>query len=600
MCGIAGVVSNQSSTFEASALEVERMLKITQHRGPDNSSIMSVAKNCIVGHNRLAIIDTVSASNQPFESICKEHVISFNGEIYNYLELRSELLQLGYIFRTESDTEVLLNALIEWGTNSLPKLNGMFSFAYINKKSSKLYLVRDRFGIKPLYYKHTNKKLSFCSEIKGLLGTEDRRSNQKMVYDFLRYGLTDHTEETLFKDVKQIPGGALISVDLNDFTITARKWIDIQQTKQMLNSDLATIFDDAIKRHCRSDVTLGSCLSGGLDSSLIVARASALKRAKLTCVHAHYSDLESNELDYAALVAEKSGAILEVANDENVNIYKEIEKIIWHNDEPIRSSGPLSQWIVMKKAKDLNIKVMLDGQGADELFWGYWHTLPLLLLAQFKVLSIFEFSKLLRKLKVKYSFSSVSLLRMLVKANLLNISRGFLNRKPKYLKTYRNKSRLSKKMDKYSLLDCYNLPTLLHWEDRNSMAHSIESRVPFLDVDVANYALSTSTQSIFLDGEFKAPLRTMSKKILPEEITGRKDKMGFATPELVWLRKHKEEFLNDARHAMDTFPHFFNKVAYEKMFHESIKALGDKSEMTSQVFRVAMLGKWLKIFSIHD
>lgn len=599
MCGIAGVVASRSENRQEIAHQVEMMLKLTRHRGPDNSSLMHVSENCSVGHNRLAIIDTVSASDQPFQSSCQQHVISFNGEIYNYIELRSELVALGYVFKTKSDTEVLLNALIEWGISALPKLNGMFAFAYINKNSNKLFLVRDSFGIKPLYYRLEKNDLSFCSEIKGLLKNNDCKSNHEMVYDFLRYGLTNHTEFTLFDDIKQVPGGSLLIVDLDDVEVSEKKWNDLQQLEPRGNKDLRKIFDDAIERHCRSDVELGSCLSGGLDSSLIVARTSEITQTPLTCVHAHYADLETSEMDFAKLVADKCGANLVVANDEFTEIYEEIEKIIWHNDEPIRSSGPVSQWLVMKRAKDLNIKVMLDGQGADELFWGYWHTLPILLLSQLKELNISQFVSLLGKIKLKYSFSTFQICKMLIKGCLLKLSRSFLNRRPKYLKTPHNYGNLEKELDKYSLLNCYNLPSLLQWEDRNSMAHSIESRVPFLDLEIAAYALGNSPQLIFENAEFKAPLRNIAKTVLPSEITDRKDKMGFATPELVWLKKHKENFLDDARYAMDFFPQFFHRKIYEKMFNDSVELSGDKTEMTSQIFRVAMLGKWLKVFNVN-
>jgi asparagine synthase (glutamine-hydrolysing) len=528
------------------------------------------------GFRRLSILDLSLAGHQPMSTPDGSLWILLNGEIYNYIELRAELQAKGCVFRSQTDTEVVLNAYREWGVDCLSRFNGMWGFALFDLKNRRLFCARDRFGIKPFYYLFDRERFVFASEIKALLtyAKIERKPNNPLVYDYLAYGHLDHTDETFFQNVRQLPAAHFLLLEGNELNI--RRYWDIDPSQKAQSgadpvNQFAELFEDAVRLHLRSDVTIGSCLSGGLDSSSIVCVANKLLfadhvvpteliGAQQKTFSSCSEDPRFDERRYIEEILSVTSAEANYTFPNAQGLLEDLPRLIWHQDEPFGSTSIYAQWRVMKLAAERGVRVMLDGQGGDELLAGYhpyFDTYWGLLLHRAQLGDLAREWSAYRRL---YGASPMSLLQHTLFAVMPDSIRRTVRAKrsapgihPEFAAQFRQRrtdiqepragNPFSRRLRREMMQT--NLPGLLHYEDRNSMAHSIEARVPFLDYRLVEFAFSLPDEQKIKDGSTKAILRNSMKGILPEKIRTRTDKMGFVTPERVWLSTELKGWLED-------------------------------------------------------
>ncbi|MBI4712412.1 MAG: asparagine synthase (glutamine-hydrolyzing) [Planctomycetes bacterium] len=390
MCGICGIYSNEPVDKDV----VKRMNDALAHRGPDDEGIYLNQQSPFVGlaNRRLSIIDLSPAGHQPMSNENQTIWITYNGEIYNYIELRSELQKLGHRFRSDTDTEVIIHAYEEWGEDCLRHFNGMWAFAIWNSKRRRLFCARDHFGIKPFYYFWDGKTFVFASEIKSILThpAVPRKPDETIIYDYLTTGLIDHSEETFFHQIKQLRPAHYLTIN-PDRCLEVNKWWDIAVNHRFNDNSLngkditdrfKNLLEDSVRLRLRSDVPVGTCLSGGLDSSSIVCLANNLIRdnkiIKPELIGRHqktfsacYDDPRVDERRFIKEVLNQTGAESHLTFPNGQGLWTDLERLIWHQDEPFGSTSIYAQWSVMKLTANNGVKVLLDGQGGDELMAGY-------------------------------------------------------------------------------------------------------------------------------------------------------------------------------------------------------------------------------------
>ena len=536
-------------------------------------------------HRRLSILDLSAFGHQPMCTSDRGCWIVYNGEVYNYLELREELEALGQVFISRSDTEVILAAYRTWGRDCLSRLNGMFAFVLFDRQRRKLFVVRDRFGVKPIYYWISpNGLVAFASEIKQftvLPGWQPRINGQR-AYDFLHWGLMDHTDETLFEGVFQLRGGEALDLELDGRRLApgnrlpGYRWYDIDARSSSVSlvnagQEFRRLLTDSVRLRLRADVPVGSCLSGGLDSSSIVCIMNGLLRAQeahaLQKTFSACATIERfDERTYIDEVVRHTNIQPDYVYPDVDQLFSTLDRITWHQDEPFASTSIYAQWHVFKRAAESRVKVMLDGQGADEQLAGYhMYFAP-------------RFFKLLRGLHWLTLWQEMQATKRMhgyplswgVKQMLNNALPEFLRQplrqlagKPGGAVPWLNLKKLgatvrdpfleagtarapSVKAMSCSQLTATSLPMLLHWEDRDSMAHSVEARVPFLDYRLVEFILGLPDDYKIARGETKRVLREGMRGVLPERVRTRVDKVGFVTPEEVWLREQEPEVFRKA------------------------------------------------------
>ena len=617
MCGIAGIITKQGQPEKK---QIQAMLDLIKYRGPDDSGIF-IENEVGFGHNRLSIIDTSSAGHQPL-FYQDRYVLITNGEIYNYLELKQELGKSGYKFQTQTDSEVIPAAYDHWGVDCLNHFNGMWSFVLYDKKTKTIFAARDRFGVKPFYYYDTPDYLAFASEIKQFTSLPDWQAklNQRIALEFMVFTGLDHTEETFFQGVKQLRGGQYLTYSLAEKKVKVARWYDLKKSvkKQKISKNYAEVISgfaerlfDSVALRLRSDVKVGACLSGGLDSSSIVLLVNKVLRQQnkkdiQTTISAcsHYK--EYDEQEFIDEVVKKSGVDSHKIYIEYEALLKEMDKIIWHQDEPFDSTPLFAQWSVFAEARRRGLIVTLDGQGSDEQLAGYHEYYGrfftgLLLRGKFKLL----WSEL-KAYKKLHSYTNYNIIRQLAN-NLL----------PHFLKRFFKKLRNKERLDWLNMSDkrksiyeanfgsikaasiaqmCYtNLPRLLHYEDRNSMAHSLESRVPFLDYRLVEYIAALPDEYKIKDGYTKYILREALKDIFPEKIRLRTDKKGFVTPEEIWVKNNSQAIRADLVQAVERSGGLFNNKIIE-MYDDF---MSDKMEYDPVFWRVIAFGRWQKLFKVQ-
>lgn len=601
MCGISGLVYRSINPSKS----IEAMNKRIEHRGPDNSSFQIFSNlNLALGHTRLSIIDLHSESNQPMY-YKDRYCIVFNGEIYNYIEIKDELILKGYIFTTKSDTEVIMAAYDCWKEDCLHKFNGMFSFLLLDKSTNYLFGARDRLGIKPLYYtKLEDGSLCFASEIKQFFDLADFniKYNEQMIVDYLNMGQIDHTLETIYDGVNQIRGGEKFTYQIDNGKFDISRWWSLSDAKSCdLSYEKATekfseLFIDSVKLRLRADVTIGSCLSGGLDSSSIVATANKLvNSSKQKTFSACYEDKKFDEREYIDEMSDMYDFDSHYLFPDISKVPEKIKEMIYIQDGPFISTSIYAQWSVFKEAHDNDVTVMLDGQGADEMLAGYHTFYYAYLSGLLSKFQISDFIKAIKSIRNLHGYSSFTLLKYTLLYSL-----------PTFIKEYRQSKQSNSLLSKYAnvlfrdlgaikakgisglskaqLLHT-NLPALLHYEDRNSMAHSVEARVPFLDYRLVEFVYGLEDNYKIREGWTKAILRDGPAKNIPESIRLRKDKMGFVTPENTFFNNNIEtlDFIRDVDDPLlDT-----NKINAQL---DMIKR--DKKGYTSNLWRIACYVAW--------
>ncbi len=597
MCGIVGIYNMQNKKVDKEVLE--KMTNSLIHRGPDGEGYF-IKGNLGFGHRRLSIIDLSENAKQPMCNEDKSIWIVYNGEVYNYIELMDNLKNKGHYFKSCSDTEVIIHSYEEYGFNCLEKFIGMFSFAIWDERKRILFCARDRFGIKPFYYFFDGEIFIFSSEIKAILesGCITAEPEDEIICDYLVFGLKNHKEKTFFKNIKTLnPAHYLI---LENSNLKKLKYWELNPTnkikkdnKNEIEEKFLEIFKESIKIHLRSDVPVGTCLSGGLDSSAIVCLIdNFFNYSNLNTFSAVYEDENISEKKYIDIVLKKINVKGFFIYPKPKNLIDEIEKIIYFQEEPFSSTSIYAQWNVMKLAKENGIKVLLDGQGADEIFAGYhYYYYPFYI----DLIRSFKFRKFFKEIKYYFQYHNYSKIDFLSKIFYYSLPFSFRERLNfyfknknlnfKYIKKRNNNLFLDSRLDK----DLYGnlilkLPALLHYEDRNSMSHSIESRVPFLDHRVVEFLFSLPSKYKIEDGYTKAVLRNSMKNIIPEEIIKRKDKVGFLTPENLWLKNDLKEFVFDILNSKSFKERkFYNSVKIKKEYNYFIAG---KIKDTSKIWRV--------------
>ncbi len=550
MCGIAGIINFDSTPVEKSS--IDGMLKKIKHRGPDDEDVF-LEGNVGFGFVRLSIIDLSSAGRQPMHSADGRYVIVFNGEIYNYIELREELEKEGVIFKTKTDTEVLLNAYIKWGEVCLHKFNGMWAFAVYDKETKKIFAARDRFGVKPFYYYRTQNQLVFCSEIPPLLPFigEKPKPDYRVIFDFLVFNRTDQNENTFFESVKKLQHGHCIRIENN--VVEIKRWYDLRakvkkETGFKSGIEFKTCLEDAIKIRLRSDVPVGVCLSGGIDSSSIVSALTKTFHVKdLSTFSAVYKKGEYG--DETEFINEYKGDVQNMyyTSPSSESLEADINDFIRTHAEPIPSTSPYAQYKVMQLAKG-KVVVTIDGQGADEHLAGYHYFFGF----YFKDLFLhFKWFTLIKEiyfyLRIHKSLYCIkTFVYFLLPEKMKTKSRVNKNKflQQEFIQKFGSNDSVAKTIYasdslENALLDHfeYKLEHLLKWEDRNSMRFSLEARVPFLDYRLVEKSLATAANQKIRNGTAKFILRDAMKDILPEKILKRNDKVGFGTPQNNWFRK---------------------------------------------------------------
>ena len=536
---------------------MKKMLEILAHRGPDDRGEWS-DEWIMMGHNRLSILDLSPKGHQP---MCRGNwIIAFNGEIYNYKEIREDLKSVyGDVFHTKTDTEVVLAAWERWSWGALEKLRGMWAFALYNKSTRELILSRDRFGIKPLYYFVRDDILLFASEIKALLACPivPRKACLSIISDFLVVGFQDHREETFFEGIKQLPPGSCLEMNMEDGRTSIRSYYNLAdrvRDREQGVKDFGKTLMESVKIHLRSDVPVGTCLSGGVDSSSIATIAAGLHRlegpGKFQAITAKSSDPLLDETKYARLVVEKSDLQWHVVSPSADDFRMFWERCLWHQDEPAGTLSIFMQYWVMKTAQEIGLKVMLDGQGGDECLLGYERYYAPYLWRQLKggnlKKAIREFIAASRNSNlgshglILYSFyflcPELRKFRMKMRFGKFppELIGGSLMRLEEAMQTYRHLQSMQVADIKF-----FVLPALLKYEDRNSMTWSIEARVPFVDHEVIECAIGLKDDLKIRNGYTKWALRETMDKKMDDAITWRRNKIGFDAPTKHWILMNK-------------------------------------------------------------
>jgi len=573
MCGIFGLVMNSTRDCRATSEEIQRGLDLIRHRGPDGEGTwLSPDGQVGLGHVRLSIIDLETGA-QPMVSDDGRYIIIYNGEIYNYIEIRKELGENR--FRTHSDTEVILRAFQHWGTDCLNRLRGMFAFAIWDTVEKKLFLARDRFGIKPLYWSITSKGLYFASELKALLPfLTAREINDSSLSEYFTFQFC-LGEKTLVKNVWQLPAAhyAVFSPRQKQLD-PVRYWevhyaIDYEHTEKWFTDRLRELLYNSVSLHMRADVEVGSYVSGGIDSSLLAALARELKvDAPFRIFNGRFANgNEYDESGYASTLAAEQDMQLYVNDISEQDFVDHLERVIWHLDQPVAGPGAFPQYMVSGNVSK-HIKVVLGGQGGDEIFGGYARYLVAyfeqcikgaidgtLHNGNFVVTyeSIIQGLESLRQYKpMLKEFWASGLFderdqRYWRLVNRANSILGILA--PGTIKldeTYAEFRHIfwGENVGKEAYFDAMThfdfktlLPALLQVEDRMSMAHGVEARVPFLDHPLVEFAATIPADIKFRNGELKRLLKVVFADKLPAKIRNRKDKMGFPVPLNLWLRQ---------------------------------------------------------------
>lgn len=600
MCGIAGQYCYEGGRPDRRLLAA--MSERLAHRGPDGEG-SHICDNTGLVHRRLAIIDLSPDGLQPMTNEDNSLWLVFNGEIYNFVELREELLRNGHTFYSRSDTEVILHAYEEWGHDCLARFNGMWAFALWDEKKKELFCARDRFGIKPFYYTKSDGSFLFASEIKALLAHQGtgEKPDDEMLRVYLAWGVQDHCGRTMFDGIFQLPPAHAMVVRHDGKTEPFRYW-DAKVSNGIRSSagddetamKVRGLLTDATRIHLRSDVPVGTCLSGGIDSSALTATINGIVKKEapgnvgaqqktFSVVFPGTAYDESRYIDEIVATTGVDAAKTEPGPDQ---LRADLSRLIYMQDEPFGSLSIYAQYCVMRLART-RVKVVLDGQGADELFAGYLG---------------YEASYirgLIRQFHWKTALEEI-----------LGCSKehpGFLTSAKKQVKTREERrafltgtlpvvDRYGGTLDEvlHRELVSTNLPALLHYEDRNSMAFSIESRVPYLDVRLAEYVASLPLNQKIRAGVTKVALRAAIRDLIPESIRCRKDKMGFVTPEEHWMKSELKAFMLDLFSSAS-----FKSRPYwnaEEVGKSYVRFLEGKSDYSPEIWRVACTELWLRMF----
>lgn len=547
------------------------------HRGPDGEGHwVNPSGKTGLGHRRLSIIDLSDAGHQPMHYLSR-YTIIHNGEIYNYTEIKDELIKKGYAFRTQTDTEVIAAAFDYWEEECVNHFDGMFAFAIWDEEEKELFAARDRFGEKPFFYYFDNEKFVFASEMKALWSTGiGRTPDLKMLFNFITIGYTDNPErpeETFFENIHRLPPATALNYYSDTHEISIDKYWDIDtgKTDKKIKDEEAAgkfnhLFQTSVQRRLRSDVPVGTSLSGGLDSSSIAATCFELQPAGQShkCFTAAFPGFEKDESGFAKVVAGKfslQNFTIEISAKDLIN---DFENLCYHQEEPFSSTSVLAQYKVYELAKQHGIKVLLDGQGADETLAGYhkyykWYWQELF--RKMKLLQSREI-KSAKEIGVHEKFGFKNII-----ASLFPDLASVVLERQYLLKAIRHEDLTKEFVREHSKEACYSTPAhfnlngvlyfntiqhglgeLLRYADRSCMAHGREVRLPFLSHELTEFLFTLPARFKIRKGWTKWLLRESMKEKLPEEIVWRKDKVGFEPPQKQWIQHNSvQQMISEAK-----------------------------------------------------
>jgi len=525
MCGIAGIFSS-TLPLEDRKLKLGKMLKAQEHRGPDATQEWHDAF-CSLGHNRLSIIDLSTHANQPMPSSCGRYVIVFNGEIYNYLEIKKELLP-HFQFQTQSDTEVLLNAYIHWGTDFLHQLNGMFSLAIWDKQEEKLFIARDRFGVKPFYYFADQNQFIFASEIKTLWAAGIKKiPNQKVWANYLSFGTYGMPNETFWEAIHQLPAGHFAVLSQENLTgFKPQRWYDfvsrVQNTPVLEVSELkeryTALLNDAIQLRFRADVPLGMNVSGGLDSSTLIAliHQNLPITKNIEAFTFYCNDINYDELPWVDLLLQDKPYLLNKVLLKADEVPDLITALSQNQDEPFGGFPTLAYSLLFQEARKKGIKVLLDGQGMDEAWAGYdyYHN---------------------QSNQVIQGVTSSPVRPEVMVTDFANLAEKEVYPQP-----------FTSQMQNMQYRDLFytKIPRALRFNDRISMLHGTELREPFLDYRLVELAFAQKDSIKYNQGNTKWLLRQISQELLSNQVA-LAPKRPLQTPQREWIATELNEYVSE-------------------------------------------------------
>ncbi|MDN3511636.1 MAG: asparagine synthase (glutamine-hydrolyzing) [Candidatus Jettenia sp.] len=564
MCGISGIINKEE--YSVPLEKIKNMNDLIIHRGPDDEGYY-FGKNFSFGHRRLAILDLSKDGHQPMD-YSGRYIITYNGEVYNYLEIKEELIKDGYTFKSRTDTEVVLASYDKWGFDCVNRFNGMWAFALYDKERKIIFCSRDRFGVKPFYYTEIDNKFAFGSEIKQLLLYYPQKYvNKNVLIEYIVLGLEEHTNETFFENIFKLEQSHNLIYDLKTHTYEIKRYYAIKVDggiSRLSEKESVNLYKQELERsirlRLRSDVKVGTCLSGGLDSSSIATIASKIysenSNQNFNAITAKSIEKEGDETYYANLVVKNAGLHGHIVQPTTEDFMKNIDEVIYSQEEPFGGPSIFMQYFVMKKAKELGCKVMLDGQGGDETLVGYELYYSDYLSSLLLNIKLSKFLETLKNLK-NFKTTKVDIFKGIVSVMLYNkillLKRIFGMRNPIYklqpdskrfnhIYTYLN----FKNFQKREIFVRF-LPHLLRYEDKNSMRHSIETRLPFIDYKSVECAISINEDYKVKKGYLKYILRKAVEPILPHEVVWRTNKFGFEAPTNTWLSIYKQNILQEIK-----------------------------------------------------
>lgn len=605
MCGITGIVSKNKNKKKL----IHGMNEKIIHRGPDAEGIY-VDELVALGQRRLSIIDLSDNGNQPIYNEDKSILVMYNGEVYNYQDIRSELEDNGHKFKTNTDTEVLVHGYEEWGYSILDKLRGMFAFCLYDKNKNKLFIARDHFGIKPLYYYQNDKVFLFGSEIKSFLVHPDfkKELNREMLGAYLTFSFTPG-DKTFFKGVYKLEPGHYMIYDLEKNTYEDKRYFKLEFSRtdksyENIVDDISRGMKDSVKHHLISDVEVGSFLSSGIDSSYLVSMARPDKTYTVG-----YEESKYSEIDYAKDLTERLGITNISSKISKEEYLKAIDDVYYHMDEPTTDACSIAVYFLSKLASQ-DLKVVLSGEGADEFFGGYnsyddnpYTKLPLwfrrMVAGICRVMPKNKYTRYLIRRGKSLEESYVSINRNFYDDELDDVlkDKNYLRNKDilkDTYKEYKNESDLNKKLAvdiRYWLSD-----NVLLIVDKMTMAFSIESRVPFTDIEVFNIAKMIPKEYKIRNNMTKASLREAAKRDIPNE-SYKKKKLGFPVPIREWIKE--DDFYNDIKNTfeMDIASELFNKDYIMKLLEDHKNGVRDNYR---RVWAIYSFLKWYKVFFIEN
>lgn len=614
MCGISVLIDNNNQPVSTEL--IRQMNDKVAHRGPDDEGYY-YGENFAFGHRRLSIVDTSNAGHQPMQK--GTDCIVFNGMIYNYIELRKELIGAGYSFTSQTDTEVILAAYQHWNTDAFKRFNGMWAIGIYDAPAQKIIFSRDHFGIKPLYYTTHNNYFAAASEIKQftVLPGFNPVLNSSVTVNFLAKGWLNYSDETFFNGVSALTPGHYLEYSLPDKSHSLHEWYNLKKNVTTVPHDfekatttVSNLFRQSVQMRMRADVKVGSCLSGGIDSSSIVSVIHEQQSANeyFTTFTSCYTDKRYDEQQYSDVVTRQTGftAVKVFPDLRHLLTAGDLDTMLYHQDQPFSSASHYSEFSVFKTAQANQMKVILDGQGADEYFCGYPEFLTEYIASY---LRRGKFRKAIKAAGFTKEAGAVvakrwkALWTVWVWYPIIKRAKRWLGKDDYPWMSEKAQSRLkgenidftAKGIRALSLeqLVYSSIPYQLHSEDRNSMMFSIESRLPFLDHRLVEYVLGLPADYKINHGYTKYILRQALPE-LPQLVRWRKDKLGFAAPDKEWVYQNHEMIRNELKQASDELP-FFSAVLLER-FDRFIKGeLGYEPIY----FRAMALNRFCRIFKME-